>query len=116
MDDILQRMLAVEEKAAELVRRAEADAADILERGRLEAAAAETAAQTRLRTEAETLVSERVEQATAKREKALAHADQELSAGKVYVFGRNLRPVYFDHPASYLLLASGISQSIVSIF
>ena len=71
MDSILQRMLRVEEEAREVIRAAEAEAADIRDEGRREASALEESMQTRTAEEAAALVATRIADAEEARRKAI---------------------------------------------
>lgn len=78
MDDILQRMLAVEREAEEIITEAEAQADAIQQAGRQKAADLETAQMREIGEAADTLIRERVKAAETTRDSALAEAHQRL--------------------------------------
>jgi len=78
MDNILQRMLRVEEEARELVREAEAEAARIREEGRRESTALEEEMQAETAKQAEALVEERVAEAEAAKRESLDASEKEF--------------------------------------
>jgi len=78
VDDILQRMLAVEQEAEEIVAEADRQADAILQAGRQGAADLEARRMRETSEEADALVHERMKAAEANRDHALAEAQQRL--------------------------------------
>ncbi len=75
MDDVLQRMLAIEKEAGQLVEEAEIEAQRILEQGRLEADQLHAELQEQLALQIEQIRNSRIAEAIKKKENVLASAE-----------------------------------------
>ena len=80
MDDILQRMLAVEKQADEMVKRAEVEAEEILAQSREDVAALEQDTQSRVTAEVDALIEARVAAVEREKGEILAAAEAEFTA------------------------------------
>lgn len=78
MDDILKRMLAVEQQADRIVREANATAEQIMEEGRRKANEITADAQVKLAAEVDAMVQKKVDEALVGKAQKLAEADKRM--------------------------------------
>lgn len=88
MDDVLQRLLAVEEEARQKVRDAEVEAKRIHQEARRELSALQETFQQQLTHECERCVAERVEQAEARKHREIGKAETEIAARRARLMAR----------------------------